>query len=200
MDIVHMIDRPFSVCGSDQEALAALIRIHSPYASHILDCTYSKGTMWKGLTGKVFRTDLYPQKALDTQADCAALPLLDNTFDVIVFDPPHIADGGKNGLMHKRYGSNTGNNLHLLMDSFLGSAFRVLKPKGVILAKIANGVHAQRFMNWTSEFLWLADEYGFTQVDEMIRVRKNVVIDPKWKSVYHVKQSHVYWLAVQLGR
>ena len=194
--------RPLSVCETDQEALSALITIHAPNAKRVLDCTFSKGTMWKGLnptTFDVIRSDLYPQTLLDVQADYTALPFRQHTIDAIVWDPPHIADGGKNGLMHKRYGSNTGNSLEDTMSAFLAQADWVLKPKGVILAKIANGVHGQHFINWTNKFLYNADGFGFDQVDEMIRVRKSVVIDPKWKNVYHTKRAHVYWLAVQKG-
>lgn len=192
--------RPLSVCETDQEALSALITIHAPNAKRVLDCTFSKGTMWRGLnptTFDVIRSDLSPQTLLDVQADYTKLPFLINTFDCIIYDPPHIADGGKNGLMHKRYGSNIGNGLEDMMYDFLAEASWVLKPKGVILAKIANGVHGQKFINWSNKFLYIADDLGFDQVDEMIRARKNIVIDPKWKNVYHVKRSHIYWLAVQ---
>ena len=191
------MNRPLSVVNTDQDAIVNLLSIHSPAHSKILDCTYSTGSMWRGLKYDIVKCDLTANNKIDIQADCMAMPFLSNVFDVIVFDPPHIADGGSGGIMHKRYGSNKGLGLSILMERFLCDASRVLVPNGLVLAKIANGVHSNRFNNMSRLFLDYAELSGFEQVDESIRVSNHLINDPKWNRILHLRRAHVYWLAVK---
>ncbi len=41
----------------------------------------------------------------DIQADFRTLPFKDQTFKLVVFDPPHLTSAGKNGWQAKKYGS-----------------------------------------------------------------------------------------------
>lgn len=67
-------------------------------------------------------------------ADFAAMPYADNTFPLVVFDPPHLATAGINGWQAKKYGRLNGNWREMLRDGF-AECFRVLKPYGTLIFK-----------------------------------------------------------------
>ncbi|EEY2939471.1 class I SAM-dependent methyltransferase [Escherichia coli] len=71
----------------------------------------------------------------DLIADFRALPFADNTFPVVVFDPPHLARVGDNAWMRKKYGRlNKETWRDDLRDGF-AEAFRVLRTHGVLIFK-----------------------------------------------------------------
>jgi SAM-dependent methyltransferase len=150
--------RPLSVVGTDQEALRALLAVHACPEPRILDVTHNRGRMWKGLPYTPRRSDrdptLHEQGFTDTVADFRALPFDDGSFDVIVFDPPHI-DHARGALPSdnwtERYGLKDegyraeGTMVVDLFKPFLLEARRVLAPNGMVLAKIADAVHSHRY-------------------------------------------------------
>ena len=71
----------------------------------------------------------------DIQADWKKLPFERNTFDLIIFDPPHLINAGKSSWLKIKYG--TLNKDHPLQDIRVGfeQAMKVLKPNGIILFK-----------------------------------------------------------------
>lgn len=72
----------------------------------------------------------------DIQCDFTDLPFLDNTFSLVVFDPPHLRRVGENAWMRKKYGQLGENWREMLHDGFQ-ECMRVLKPDGVLIFKWA---------------------------------------------------------------
>lgn len=70
----------------------------------------------------------------DFQADFTALPFPDNSFALVVFDPPHLLRNGKRGWLAKKYGKLEGDWREDLRRGFL-ECFRVLKPEGTLIFK-----------------------------------------------------------------
>ena len=70
----------------------------------------------------------------DHLADFTDLPFPDDTFALVVFDPPHLATAGKNGWQAKKYGRLNGNWREMLRQGF-AECFRVLKPYGTLIFK-----------------------------------------------------------------
>lgn len=71
----------------------------------------------------------------DMEMDFRALPFSDESFRVVVFDPPHLVRVGDNAWMGKKYGKL--DPLNWRHDLALGFAecFRVLTPNGVLIFK-----------------------------------------------------------------
>lgn len=69
----------------------------------------------------------------DLLADFRSLPFEDNTFSLVVFDPPHTFNG-KNSAMAKKYGS-LGPGWRDEITRGFSECFRVLKPNGTLIFK-----------------------------------------------------------------
>ena len=70
----------------------------------------------------------------DVQGDWCALPFADESFSLVVFDPPHLKHLGNNSWIAKKYGKL----LSDWRDEFREAgkeAMRVLKPNGVFVFK-----------------------------------------------------------------
>lgn len=70
----------------------------------------------------------------DLQADFTALPFLDESFALVVFDPPHFERNGANGWIGLKYGTLKGNWREELRKGF-AECFRVLRPDGTLIFK-----------------------------------------------------------------
>jgi SAM-dependent methyltransferase len=66
--------------------------------------------------------------------DFRNLPYKDKSFNLIVFDPPHLNKLGKNSWMAKKYGVLSDNWKDDLSKGF-NECWRVLKPKGTLIFK-----------------------------------------------------------------
>lgn len=70
----------------------------------------------------------------DIVADFTALPFPDNSFSLVVFDPPHIERSGDTSWLLKKYGRLQGAWREELRKGF-SECFRVLKPSGTLIFK-----------------------------------------------------------------
>ena len=70
----------------------------------------------------------------DIQADFTALPFADETFAMVVFDPPHLIRNGRKGWLAKKYGKLEGEWEEEIRQGF-SECFRVLKPDGTLIFK-----------------------------------------------------------------
>lgn len=81
--------------------------------------------------------------APDLQADFSALPFPDESFALVVFDPPHIERQEALGIFTKKYGHLTGDWREMLRRGF-AECFRVLKPHGTLIFKWAESEYSLR--------------------------------------------------------
>lgn len=70
----------------------------------------------------------------DLQADFTALPFADQTFALVVFDPPHLVRNGKKSWLAKKYGKLEGEWRDELTRGFV-ECFRVLRHEGTLIFK-----------------------------------------------------------------
>lgn len=74
----------------DKQVLDVLIDLHAVKSPRILDVTFNRGVMWKGSGYVPTRMDIDPRFEIDVVADFRTIPFEDESWDVIVFDPPHL--------------------------------------------------------------------------------------------------------------
>ena len=76
----------------------------------------------------------YIEIAPDTVCDFTNLPFEDESFYLVVFDPPHLQWAGEKSIMALKYGRLTGDWRAMLTEGF-NECWRVLKPNGVLIFK-----------------------------------------------------------------
>lgn len=70
----------------------------------------------------------------DVVGDFCNMPFPDNSFPLVVFDPPHLTGAKDTAWLVKKYGKLDDTWPQMLHDGF-GECMRVLKPDGVLIFK-----------------------------------------------------------------
>jgi hypothetical protein len=164
------------------EVIAAILRTCFPDAASVYDATYGYGGFLNGnLLNhlEVTATDLNPEReAPNGVADVRHLPFADGEFDVVLFDPPHNADAGKESIMGTRFGSYTEKELEQVVRQGTRECWRVARLG--IVVKITDAVHGQRYVcmsDWVRESLGNSPMVPYDRVDY---VRRSNIEDPRW--------------------
>jgi SAM-dependent methyltransferase len=212
-DSETLIVRPKSVVyGRDKDVIPHLLDIHAVAAPAILDACYSTGKMWKGLKYNVTSMDIDPAFRCDFTADFRAMPLSDDSFDVVAFDPPHLPNAnatndrttGHADVYGVRVRDDARNADHVsgLFVPFLQQAARVLRCDGIVIAKIADLVHNHRYQWQHVDFINAARLVGLTPCDVVIKADPTAgnLSSSKWENVHHFRRAHLYWIVVRKGR
>ena len=71
----------------------------------------------------------------DLVADFRDIPFADDSFDLVVFDPPHLIQAGANSWLVKKYGKLNKDTWQQDLKQGFDECMRVLKPNGVLLFK-----------------------------------------------------------------
>jgi hypothetical protein len=131
------------------------------------------------------------------------------TFGTVVYDPPHVGPQGRDKSV-KRFdvdfgatvecGKQQNWTLSYLYPPFLRQAKRVLKPEGLLLAKITDIVNNHRSKWAHCDFMRMAEEAGFTVCDLIIKVRTGPMMSNKWKQAHHARKRHCFWIICRNGR
>ena len=168
----------------------------------ILDATVNGGRFWRRTNWNVVGMDINPEYNPTVVGDNTDMPFKDSSFDVVVYDPPHIPNQGKDRSkdFNTRFGltlkssKEEGYNFSLMYPPFVAEAYRVLAPEGILLCKIADYVHGHRHQWAHIELIRAAREVGFCACDCIVKVRRGPIIDPRWKKAHHARRQHCYWL------
>lgn len=73
----------------------------------------------------------------DAMTDFRSLPFADESFRVVVFDPPHLVKAGPKSWQAAKYGRLSRDTWREDLRSGFAECFRVLKPEGVLIFKWA---------------------------------------------------------------
>lgn len=211
---ILQVERPKSVVlGRDKECIPAILDMHAVSDPEILDACYNTGKMWKGLSYRVTSMDIDPAVECDFTADFTEMPFEDDSFDVVAFDPPHLpnasASNDRTTGLADVYGIRVKDNLRAadhvggLFVPFLTEARRVLRPEGIVLAKIADLVHNHTYQWQHVDFINAARALdGMTPCDLIVKAdpASANLSSSKWKKVHHFRRAHLYWIVIRKGR
>ena len=189
--------------GGDAELIERMLDFYPRTPPRlILDATVNAGRFWRGTTRRVIGLDIEARHRPTVVGDHARMPFRDEGFDVVVYDPPHVPNQGRDHRkdFNTRFGlvlksaATRGYNLSHLYPPFLREAARVLRPEGVLFCKIADYVHNHRTQWAHLDLVLAAREAGFCACDCIVKVRQGPIVDPKWKVAHHARRRHCYWL------
>ena len=198
--------RPLDSVWYAEEDAALIERLLTFYPHReprlILDATVNGRRFWRGSARPVIGLDIDPGHRPDICADNAALPFRSGSFDVVVYDPPHIPNQGRdrskdfNGRfgLGARSDKENGYSFAHTYPTFMAEAWRVLTEAGLLLCKITDYIHNHRYQWAHIDLIRSGQEAGFTACDCIIKARKGPIIDPKWKIAHHTRRRHCYWI------
>lgn len=90
--------------------------------------------IWKG-KGRREGQKAYLNIKPDTMMDFRNLDFLDNSFNLVIFDPPHIIENTDGGWQKKKYGRLSPETWEKDIRKGFSECFRVLKPYGILIFK-----------------------------------------------------------------
>ena len=189
--------------GDDSELLERLLCFYPRKPpQRILDATINGGRFWKGSSRKIIGMDIAPSYRPSVLADNTAMPFADRVFDVIIYDPPHIPNQGKDKRkdFNTRFGlgqrspKERGYTFTHLYPPFMREAYRTLIVEGVLFCKIADYIHHHQYQWAHVELIQAATAVGFRACDCIIKTRTAPIVDPRWKVAHHSRRQHSYWL------
>ena len=195
--------------GEDPELLDRMLRFYPrKEPKDILDATVNTARIWKGLSWQFVGMDIDPAHKPDVVGDNTNMPFDDASYDVVVYDPPHIPNQGKDRSkdFNTRFGltlkspKEEGYSFAFMYPPFAKEAYRVLRPEGILLCKIADYVHGHRYQWAHLDFVEAAKAVGFCPCDCIIKVRQGPIVDPRWKIAHHARRQHVYWLVFRKSK
>jgi hypothetical protein len=119
----------------------------------ILDATINGGRFWRRSVRPVVGLDLDSRHRPTICADNAAMPFGADVFDVVIYDPPHIPNQGRDQSkdFNTRFGlgarsaKENGYSFSHTFPAFMAEAWRVLVQEGVLFCKITDYVHNHRY-------------------------------------------------------
>ena len=208
--------------GRDGELIEAMLSFYSSINPEpILDATHNAGRFWTGSMRNVWSMDINPKYnprivadnremvGLNTKTGNKNYRTPSNMFGTVVFDPPHVGPQGRDKSI-KRFDVDFGAtmacgkehdwSLSYLYPPFLKQAKRVLKPEGLLLAKITDMVNSHKSRWAHCDFMRMAEEEGFTVCDLIIKVRTGPMRSSKWKNAHHARKRHCFWIVCRNGK
>lgn len=172
---------------SSAEATRRYIHLAFRDAHTAIDLTAAHGGFWKppvppGLT--ITTNNLDPSSRADLHLDFTDTGLPDASYDLAVYDPPHLADLGADSIMGRRFGSAAGSvGLDALVTAGVREAWRIARLG--ILVKLADSSHGGEFLQLSR---WVLDEFD-VQPYFVAHTTRPPLEDGKWK-VQRVPRSN----------
>lgn len=197
-----LVTTPTLACApyGSHEAVRRLLQLCYRDCLTVLDLTYGGGGFWGAalppgiaLTANVWPDTVGPVVALGgfgggslVSVDFRHTRLADDAYDLVIYDPPHVADGGADGLYAGRYGTARGTRAlrALLVDGLL-EALR-LASAGV-LVKVTDHAHGGEWLPLT---YWVHDAISNeASLYCTLHTYRAPTVDPKWR-VQRVPRSN----------
>lgn len=182
-------------CRENGPLLAAAAQLWINAADIVLDVTYGRGNFWTHIRPR----GLVAHDLILDGVDFRQLPEADASVDVVVFDPPYIAQGGRDTSTTPdfldRYGlvdvPKTAPELNELIAAGIKEAFRVLKPKGRLMVKCMDYVNGGRLILGRHHVVTTALSLGMEQVDEFVHY-SGLGPQPPRDVQQHSRRAHTF--------
>jgi SAM-dependent methyltransferase len=176
-------------------------------ADNVLDCTYGLGRFWtRRRPTNLVASDLNPAKSpVGESIDFRHIPFDDETFDVVVFDPPYKLNGASRGVGPASCDADYGvageavrwQDRHALIRDGIAECVRVLKYGGRLLVKCQAQVCSGAVRWQDREFADHAERRGARLVDrfDLLGHRKQ----PAGRRQVHARRNHSTLLVFERG-
>jgi hypothetical protein len=180
------------------EAVRRLVHLAFRDAHTALDLTYARGAFWAeplppGLD--LTSNNVDPASDGDLHLDFTATGLPAGAYDLVVYDPPHLADGGRASIMGTRYGTVKGMDvLRNLIGAGSREAWRVAAVG--VLVKVADHAHQGEEQPLTD---WVKAAVGAPVYTLLHSFRPGYLRDEKHRAVRVPRNNGATWLVFRRG-
>jgi tRNA G10 N-methylase Trm11 len=182
-------------CQENGPLLAAAAQLWIAPDDLVMDVTYGRGRFWTRYRPR----HLVTHDITIDGVDFRHLPEGSSSVDVIVFDPPYIAQGGRETStipdMLDRYGlvdvPKTVPEVNQLIADGIQEATRVLRPKGRLLVKCMDYVCSGRLVLGRHHVVTTALGIGLEQVDEFVHY-SGTGPQSTWERQLHSRRAHSF--------
>jgi ubiquinone/menaquinone biosynthesis C-methylase UbiE len=201
-----------SIRGDNADLMEQVARLYLPPGSIVADVTYGLGAFCRQIDVQQYRllkSDLAPLLPKAGQgfsdviaADFRCLPYRDETFDVVVLDPPYM-HGGKTikRSINDCYLNNNGSGKDILelYRAGIAEAHRVLKTKGLVMVKVGDEVESGKVQFAHIAVHGQLEGSGFEVVQYFVLTRKDT---PLMRQTYqlHARSNHSFLLRARKRR
>jgi hypothetical protein len=177
--------------------IALILRVAFPDAETALDMTYGSGNFWDGSAHvRVTAHDVRAARAPDGVVDFAQTGYEDGSYDVTIFDPPHLADTGVASIMGQHFGSYASYaELEAAICSGAREAWRVARLGTIV--KVTDHVHAHQYVI-ESDWVRAAFE-GRAPYDVVHQVRSGALVAPIWEEQLSAYNNGATYLIFRKG-
>lgn len=199
--------------GSNAVVFPKVLELHVPVGGVVADTTYGKGVFWRQVPAG--RYTLWKSDLMDG-VDARSLPYGDATCHAVVFDPPYMhamggtshAEGGtgrfedyyRNNARGATVAADVHRGLLDLYEAAAREAMRVLRPRGVFIAKCQDEVRAGRQHFVHVELINALLAQGYDPLDLFVVVRTNRPGVSRMLKQLHARKAHSYFVVVRKPR
>jgi len=207
------VDNPIYTArtGKNASVFLDILRLYVPREAEGCDVTYGRGTFWSPQAekhvGKLHATDKLTGVCL------SKLPYGKRTMDFHVLDPPYICGSFRPKASQKshanhsdfshRYGNHGGTGYngffyHAAVEAIyqdgIREAWRVLKPKGIQITKVADEVSNHKQHLTHCYVVNTATQVGFEVLDLFVVVRADKPHGRRIRHQEHALKNHSFFL------
>lgn len=192
-----------SVIGKNEDLLPVILNVYAQPGFKIADVTYGNGNFWKKADLTLY--EFHPSDLKTNGVDFRDLPYLDNSFDLVVLDPPYmhgspapVIEGLDQTYRNNHRGGYGAKFVYDLYRDGMDEAKRVLKPKGILLVKCQDQVESGK--NCFDHIVIYNDalELGFMAEDLFVLTRLGNPM-MRHKHQQHARKNHSYMWVFRKG-
>lgn len=183
----------------------AIMSLHFPLVQTVYDPTWGHGRFWDWSTPfQLIGSDIDTKRAKDFIADIRYCPVLGNSVDVVILDPPFYPDRkkqfrGKRGIEYGTvpslgWGGERYEQVRELYFAAIDEALRISK-RGLVV-KCKDMLYSQTPCWIHSDIIaYTGTKYELRPEDMAVQVFDGTLIsDPRWKTQRHFRRQESYWL------
>lgn len=176
--------------GKSSDVIQGIMEVLFPDAKTVLDLTYGHGSFWKFEHDlRVTGMDIRP--VADVQGSFTDAPFADQSFDVVILDPPFLTDMSSKAIMGQQYTYYSAmNTLKMDVQWGLEEAWRVSKLG--IVYKCQDYIHGAKPI-WMSD--WAREVLPAPPFDVVYLKQRQKMISPLWKNQLSAWRNHSnFWI------